>query len=148
MGQNDASSANPRHCFDNIKIIKYAKFDPNIPLGLRFMRIFAKWPQQAGLMLSKPSSIKKGDFACYHVVQELWRFLLSANERADGRTHIVIIVQTQWSHFSDICNSFDAYLILYNNEDISGCILRYGVSVSQRVGGGGAFSHILTPLCR
>ena len=33
----------------------------------------------------------------YHVVQELRTFSLTGNRRTDGRTHIVIIVQTQGS---------------------------------------------------
>ena len=28
------------------------------------MSVFTNWQQQAGLTLSKPSSFKKGDFAC------------------------------------------------------------------------------------
>ena len=34
----------------------------------------------------------------YHVVQEFMRiFLLTANDRTDGETHIVVTVQTKWS---------------------------------------------------
>ena len=57
-------SSYPCHRFayqwlDNIKINKYAKFDPNIQCGSWVMSIFTIWPQQAGLMLSKLLSIKR-----------------------------------------------------------------------------------------
>ena len=34
---------------------------------------------------------------------------------------------------SGICATFDAYIIPYHNEDISGFILRYGVQACQGV---------------
>ena len=46
------------HGLDNVNINRYAKFDPNIPCGLRVMSIITNWLRQAGLMLSKASSIK------------------------------------------------------------------------------------------
>ena len=68
-------------------------------------------PQLTEMMLSKPSSIKRSVkhtsgmkmLICVcmqivikicHVVQDLSEVLLTANGRTDGRTHIVIIVQT------------------------------------------------------
>ena len=57
-GQNDALQTLITQWLDNIIIHKYAKFDPNIPYGSRVRRIFTNRPQQAGLMLSKHSSIK------------------------------------------------------------------------------------------
>ena len=38
---------------DNVKINKYAKFDPNIPCGSRVMSVFTNLPQPAEMMLSK-----------------------------------------------------------------------------------------------
>ena len=50
----------PRHHFayqwlDNVKINKYAKFDPTLPCGSRVLSIYTNWPRLAGLM-----AIKKG----------------------------------------------------------------------------------------
>ena len=47
-----------------IVLHNYAKFDPNIQCGSRVMNIFTNSPQPAEMMLSKPSSIKKGCYTC------------------------------------------------------------------------------------
>ena len=43
---------------------KYAKFDRNIPCGLRFMSIYTNWPLSAWLMLGKTLSVKRDCYAC------------------------------------------------------------------------------------
>ena len=64
------------------------------------MNIITNWPQKAGLVLSKPSSIKKGGFACQWLdnvdmhtyaifVQNIcdsrvMKILLAANRRTDS----------------------------------------------------------------
>ena len=62
------------------------------------MRIFTCWHQQGGVMLSKPSSIKRGGFACQllgnvdmYVIKNIMcgsrvlNISLSANGRTNGR---------------------------------------------------------------
>ena len=43
---------------------KYAKFDRNIPCGLRFMSIYTNWPLPAWLMLGITLSAKRNFYAC------------------------------------------------------------------------------------
>ena len=53
---------------DNVKINKFAKYDPNIPCGSTIMRVFFKWLQPAEMILSRPSAIKK---VCWYTCQWL-----------------------------------------------------------------------------
>ena len=70
----------------------YAKFDRNIPCGLRFMSIYTNWPLPAWLMLDRTLSARRKFYACqcldnvkmytyakliklvYHLVLKLWAF--------------------------------------------------------------------------
>ena len=123
-------SSKPCHHFayqwlDNVKINKYPKFDTHIPCDSRVMSSFTNLPQLAEMMLSKPSSIKKG---CYtyqwldnigmHFMQDfdqnitcgsrVMSISLTDRGRTDGQSHIVIIVQTQGS--CNNCN-YDVHII-------------------------------------
>ena len=86
-------------CLDNIKMYKYAKFDQDMPRGLREMSIFTNWPRPAELVLSTASSIEKCCYACQWLayvckiwlectlcVQELWAFSLTANRWTGSRS--------------------------------------------------------------
>ena len=58
-----------RFAYKRLKMLKwinnkYAKFDQNIPCGLRFMSIYTNWPLPAWLMLGKTFSVKRNCYAC------------------------------------------------------------------------------------
>ena len=97
---------------DTVKINKYV--DPNMPRGSRVMSIFTNCPQPAEIMLSKPSSMKKGYYPCQWLDNDDMHFYAIWNQNmpfgsrvmsictnwlqtGGGQTHIVVMVQTQGS---------------------------------------------------
>ena len=90
-------SAKPRRRFgyqwlDNVTINKYAKYDPNIPCGLRVMSIFTNWPRPARLMVSKASFTKRSRYAC------LWFDNISMNTYASFDQNI----PCSYEHFNKL----------------------------------------------
>ena len=62
---------------DNVKINKYAKFDPNLSCRSRVMSTFTKWPRRARLMLRKASSIPMPVvWQCWHAYVCIYHFYL------------------------------------------------------------------------
>ena len=74
------------------------------------MRIFNNWPQQAELMLSKPSSITKGGFACRWIGNVDMHMYATFDQNIPSGSRVVnIFINYKWMDgWADSHNAYSA----------------------------------------